>query len=245
MNMLNEILLAIIQAATEFLPISSSGHLALISKLGGFENIQLIVFLHLASLLAVLIFLRREIISLITLKKRYRRLWPYLILATIPAAFFGFFFKNIIEKTFSSYFFISLFFLFSSIILFLTKFSKEHDKLNWKNSLFIGFFQVFALFPGVSRSGMTISAGLFSGLNKKEAVKFSFLLFIPIVIGANLLELKNITFQFYLIPFLICFLLSYFFIFLLYKITEKGYFWIFSIYNLILSIISFLLYLFS
>jgi len=128
--MLNEILLAIIQAATEFLPISSSGHLALTSNLISKPNLFFFTALHLASLIAVIIFTRKEIFNLITFNKKYKKLWIYLIIATIPAALFGFFFNNLIEKTFSSYLFLSITFLFTAIILFLTKFTTTNSKLN-------------------------------------------------------------------------------------------------------------------
>jgi undecaprenyl-diphosphatase len=241
--MINEIILAIIQAATEFLPISSSGHLALFSNLISEPNLFFFTVLHLASLIAVLIFTRKEIFALLSFNKKYRKLWLYLIIATIPAGLVGLFFKEIIEKTFSSFLFLGFAFLFTSIILFLTKFTKVYSKFNLKNSLVIGLFQVFALFPGVSRSGMTISAGLFSGIEREEAAKFSFLLFIPLSIGAFLLESSEIYFSFSLIiSFIICLILSLLFLRLILIIVKKQKFWIFSIYCFILAIISFILY---
>lgn len=242
--MINEILLAVIQAATEFLPISSSGHLALISNIPGNQDIFFFTILHLASLIAVLIFTRKEICNLVTFNKKYRKLWLYLIIATIPAAIFGFLFKNIIEQTFSSLIFLSGAFLFTGIILLMTKFSQEHSKFNFKNSLFIGLFQIFALFPGISRSGMTISSGLFSGIEREKAAKFSFLLFIPLSLGAFLLESGS----FYINPsliisFILCCVLSLLFLNLLVYIIKKRNFWLFSFYCFFLSLISFLLYL--
>ena len=102
--MLNEIILAIVQAATEFLPVSSSGHLALISNLISEPNLFFFTTLHLASLIAVVVFTREEIINLFSFKKQYRKAWLYLIIATVPAALCGFFFKDAIEETFSSFF---------------------------------------------------------------------------------------------------------------------------------------------
>jgi len=235
----NEILLAIMQAVTEFLPISSSGHLALISNLIGEPDLFLITILHFASLLAILVFLRREIFQLLSFEKKYYKLWLYLIIATIPAAIFGFLFKSAIEKSLSSFLVLGIAFLATSLVLFLTKFTKEHSKLNTKNSLFIGLFQVLALFPGVSRSGMTISSGLFAGLKKEQAVKFSFLLFIPLALGAMILELGDFYFSYVLlIAFVICFILSLVFLNILYIIVKNGKFWLFSIYGLIIALIA-------
>jgi len=241
--MTNEVFLAIIQAVTEFLPISSSGHLALISNLMGKPDLFFITTLHLASLLAVLIFLRKEIRQLLSFDKKYHKLWLYLILASIPAVLFGFLFKKTIEVSLSSFLVLGVSFFFTGIILLSTKFAHEYSKLNWKNSLVIGLFQILALFPGVSRSGMTISAGLFSGLKREKAVRFSFLLFIPVALGAMILELGEAYFSFsLLVSFVICFILSYVFLNVLYIVVKNGKFWLFSIYAFIVGLISLWLY---
>ena len=189
--MLNEIILAIVQAITEFLPISSSGHLALISNLISSPDLFFFTALHLASLLAVVIFTRSEIKNLITFDRKYRKLWLYLIIATIPAGIVGLLFSDIIEKTLSSFLFLGIAFIFTGIILFLTRVAYPHSNLNWKNSLLTGVFQALAVFPGISRSGMTISSAMISGIDREKAARFSFLLFIPLALGAFILELKN------------------------------------------------------
>ncbi len=241
--MLLEIFLAILQAATEFLPISSSGHLALFSNLISKPNLFFFTVLHVASLIAVLIFTRKEIFQLLSFKKQYQKLWIYLIIATIPAALFGYFFKPTIEKAFSSFLFLGIAFLFTGTILFFTKFSKTHSKINYKNSLFIGLFQLLALFPGISRSGMTISSGLFSGIGREKATKFSFLLFIPLAVGAFLSEIGEFYISFSLIlSFLICLILSLFFLNFLLRIVKKNLFWLFSFYCFIVGIISLILF---
>jgi len=241
--MLTEILLAIIQAVTEFFPISSSGHLALISNLISKPDLFFFTALHLSSLIAVLIFTRKEISNLLSFKKEYRKIWLYLIIATIPAGIVGFFLENIVESSLSSFLFLGIAFIFTGIVLFLTKFTKVYSKLNWKNSLFIGLFQAVSVFPGVSRSGMTISSSMFSGIEKEKAAKFSFLLFIPLSLGAFILELKNFYFSFsLLISFFVCLILSLIFLNLLVLIIRKNYFWLFSLYCLILGIISLILY---
>jgi len=241
--MFNEIILAIIQAATEFLPISSSGHLALVSNLISKPDLFFFTALHLASLLAVLIFTRKEIFELLSFKKQYRKLWIFLITATIPAALFGYFFSSLIESSFSSWLIIGIAFLFTSVILYLTKYARQSSRLNWKNSLFIGLMQVLALFPGVSRSGMTISAGLFLGIEREKAAKFSFLLFIPLAIGAFILESGSFYFSLSLaISFIITLLLSLLFLNLLLLIIKKNYFWMFSAYCFLIGILSLTIY---
>lgn len=241
--MLNEILLAIIQAATEWLPISSSGHLALLSNIISEPNLFFFTTLHLASLIAVLIFVRKEIFTLVTFKKEYRKLWLYITIATIPAALFGFFFKETIEKTFSSFLFLGIAFLFTAFVLFLTKFTKIYARLNIKNSFFIGLFQALALFPAISRSGMTISAGLFSGIEREKATRFSFLLFIPLSIAAFLSEIQQLYLSLSLvISFFVCLILSFLFLNLLFVIVKKGKFWLFSIYCFVLAVLSIVLH---
>ncbi|MFH1710971.1 MAG: undecaprenyl-diphosphate phosphatase [Nanoarchaeota archaeon] len=243
--MINEIVLAIIQAATEFLPISSSGHLALISNLIGISDIFFFTILHIASLIAVLFFTREEIYQLITFERKYRKMWIFLIIATIPAALFGLFFKSLIESSFSSFLFLGIAFIFTGFVLLLTRFARGRRELNWKNTLFVGLFQVLALFPGVSRSGMTISAGLFSGIEREKAAKFSFLLFIPLSIGAVILESGKAYFSIsLLLGFFITFILSLVFLQLLLNIIKKGKFWMFSFYCFLVGIISLILYLF-
>ena len=250
--MLNEIILSIIQAVTEFLPVSSSGHLALYENIFSKPDLFFIIFLHLASLLAVIIFTRKAILHLLTFNKSARKLWLYLIITTIPAALIGFLFKNYIESALSSLLFLGIAFLFTGTILLFTKFTKKKSELNVKNSIIIGLFQAVALFPGVSRSGMTISTALFSGIEKEKAVKFSFLLFIPLAIGAFVLEIKdylsnniemNIPIITLVISFLVCYVLSLLFLNLLTYIIKKDKFWMFSIYCYIIGIITLILFI--
>ncbi len=241
--MLNEIILAIVQAATEFLPISSSGHLALVSHLISSPDLFFITMLHVASLLAVLVFTRKEIYKLLSFDKKYKKMWIYLIIATIPAGLFGLFFSDFVEASFSNIKFIGISFIFTGIILFSTRFTKEFARFSWLNSLGIGLAQVFALFPGVSRSGMTISSGLYFGLKREEVAKFSFLLFIPLALGAMVLEFGGFYFSIsLLVSFVLCFVLSLVFLQFLYVIVKKNLFWLFSIY---LFIFGFLVLIFG
>ncbi|MFA6022755.1 MAG: undecaprenyl-diphosphate phosphatase [Candidatus Pacearchaeota archaeon] len=251
--MLNEIMLSVIQAVTEFFPISSDGHLALYSNLFSYPDLFFMVFLHLASLLAVLVFTRKELKFLLSFKKETRKLWIWIIIATIPGALVGFLFKNLIEQTFSSLLVTGIGFLFTGIILLMTRLTnnKKINILNAKSSLIIGLFQTIALLPGVSRSGMTISSARFNGIEKEKAVKFSFLLFIPLTIGAFSLEIldvikNNITITIpittLILSFIICATLSLVFLNLLTIIVKKDKFWMFSIYCFIIGIITLILY---
>jgi undecaprenyl-diphosphatase len=244
--MFEEILLALIQGASEFLPISSSGHLALISNLTGEPNFFLITALHLASLIAVIIFTRKEIWSLITFEKRYRKWWGYLIIATIPAALVGFFLNDFVKSAFESYLFLGIGFLITGSVLTYTKlFERSEKRFNPKRSLIVGLAQSLAIFPGVSRSGMTISSGIFQGLDREKAAKFSFLLFIPLSIAAFFMEFNTgiITYAI-IIPFFICIFASIFFLNLLTKIIKQDKFWMFGPYCLLLGLLVLILLIF-
>jgi undecaprenyl-diphosphatase len=244
--MFNEIILAIVQAVTEFLPVSSSGHLALVSKLISQQpSLFFFTMLHLASLLAILIFTRKEIFELLKFDEKGRRVWIYLIIATIPAAAVGFFLKDYIESSLSSLLFLGIAFIFTGIILILTRGFGDRVRLGKVNSFVIGLFQALAVFPGVSRSGMTISSGLFFGLSRERAAKFSFLLAIPLILGAGILEIGQFYFSWsLLLSFIICTILSLLFLNILIKILNKGYFWMFGFYCLAVGILSIIFYFF-
>jgi undecaprenyl-diphosphatase len=162
-----------------------------------------------------------------------------LIIATIPAAIFGLFFRTIIEQAFTSLLLLGVAFIFTGVVVFLTRYTHHFSGVEGKNSLFIGLMQALALFPGISRSGMTISAGLFSGLTRERAAKFSFLLFIPVTLGAFLLELGNFYLSWSLaVAFIVCLVLSLVFLNLLMIILKKNKFWVFGVYCWIIGIVT-------
>lgn len=251
--MLNEIILALIQALTEFLPISSDGHLALVSNILQEPNLFFITFLHLASLFAVIIFTRKEIAEILKFKKESWKLIKYLIIGIIPAGLAGLFFSDLIESTLTSYLLIGIFFFFTGIIVFSTKFIKQPktpNKLSNKSAFSIGLMQILALLPGVSRSGMTISTAMFFGIEKEKAVKFSFLMFIPLALAAFILEAIKYSGEIISIPtltlivsFAVCFLFSLLFLNLLNYIVKNNKFWIFGIYCFVIGAVSILLYI--
>jgi undecaprenyl-diphosphatase len=236
--MIEEIFLAIVQAATEFLPVSSSGHLALFSNLISQPNVFFFVALHFASLFAVLIYTRREVINLLSFDKKYLSYWGFLILGTIPAGIAGFFLNDYFEGLASNYLFLSGSFVFTGLILLSTKGFKGREKVGLKSSFVMGLMQVLALLPGVSRSGMTISGGLFSGVKKEEAFRFSFLMFIPLTLGAVILNFGKAYFSWGLVvSFVLCFILSLTFLGLLEQVLKKDKFWMFGIYCILVGLV--------
>lgn len=240
-SLTHAIILSIIQGITEWFPVSSSGHLAIFQNFFGFQNLAYDVFLHFASVLAIIIIFWKDIIKIF--KTHNYKYIGLIILAIIPAFLFGVLLKKYIISSFQSLLFLGLFFIFSGVLIYLTKFSKERkSKINFIEALFIGIMQVFALFPGISRSGMTISAGLFSGLKKQEAIQFSFLLAIPVIIGASLAEgtqvfKTDISYTLLLISFIITLIVSLITIKLLLKIIKSDNFYWFGIYNIILGVV--------
>lgn len=193
------ILLGVIQGATEWLPISSSGHLVLAKLLLGIEkSVQLDLVLHLGSLAAVLIALRKDIISLLAgiaqKKKSCIRKGVMLAIATVPVAVAGYFFAGTLEDNFHNPVLLGASFLFTGAVLMLSRYPiKKPRRMSPARAVIVGISQALALLPGVSRSGMTISAGLIQGINREDSVRFSFLLFIPAVSGALLLKAGEIT----------------------------------------------------
>ncbi|MEM0465594.1 MAG: undecaprenyl-diphosphate phosphatase [Candidatus Pacearchaeota archaeon] len=237
------VILGILQGITEWLPISSTGHLAIAEEIFGLKEFSFAVFLHIASILAVIFIFYRDILNILDFRKKDSLKYiGLIIIALIPAALAGFFLENKIRFMFSNIFFVGIFFIISGFIIFSTKFFKEKkDNVDLKSSLFIGIFQIFGLFPGISRSGSTISGGIFCGLKRSEVMKFSFILAIPIIFGAFLLEsrkivLSEISWIILIISFIVTFLTSLFSIKILLKLVKGNKFYFFGFYNLIIGI---------
>ncbi len=216
MDIIQGIIIGIVQGLTEFLPVSSSAHLVFIQNILGVESsLAFDTFLHLGSLLAVLWFFRGDIIKMIKswclsigdllqgrfkqgfIDDPYKRLAWYVILATIPVGLVGVLFEDSVESLFAGALYVPAFFLFvTGTILYLSQ-RMTSGKVNFNNvgpkeALFMGLGQACAILPGLSRSGTTIAAGLVIGLDKEFAAKFSFILSIPAILGAFLLQLKDI-----------------------------------------------------
>lgn len=199
---ISSIILAIVQGITEWLPVSSSGHLVLFEKILQFRGSLLFdVALHFGTLMAVFVYFGRDIIDIVRelisgkFKSENGKLGLLLIIATIPAALVGFIFKNVFESIFSNLVIVAFGFAITGIFLLIAslpgKNKKQMTEISYKDALTIGVAQVFAIFPGISRSGATLSTGIILGLEEKTAMKFSFLMSIPIIFGANILVIGN------------------------------------------------------
>lgn len=189
MELTQAITLGVVQGVTEFLPISSDGHLALFQSLMNHtENIVIFdVMLHFATLISIVVYFRSDIISI------KKSTLPLIILGTIPAIIFGLWINPLIESLYTSLFVVSLGFMGTGIMLISTKFirQKEPTPLTSTKSLLIGIAQAFAILPGVSRSGTTVSLSLYLGLDRHQAFSFSFILAIPAILGATLLKVTE------------------------------------------------------
>lgn len=191
------IVLGIIQGVTEFLPISSSGHLVLFQKLFGLEEGALTfdVFLHFGTLIAVVLVFWEDIKNMILLKKSYRQLTLMIIVGTIPTGLMGVLFKDVFAQFFNSLPLVGVMWLITGTLLWASeKLSRNQwsiEKMKISDALTIGLAQGFAIIPGISRAGSTIITGLFRGLKREDAAKYSFLLSLPVIFGATLLEGKD------------------------------------------------------
>lgn len=190
------IILGTVQGLTEFLPVSSSGHLSLMHRLLGadFGGNQLFVdiMLHLGTLIAVAIVMRKQILALF--KKPFKTL-IMLIVATIPAALTGFLFSDAIDGVFNGeggLLFVGICFVVTALLLLAAEIVSKRRKtlypFGWRNAIPMGIMQAVALFPGISRSGSTIVAGVVSGGKREEVANFSFLMSIPVILGSALLS---------------------------------------------------------
>ena len=210
MTMMHAALLGIIQGLTEVLPISSSAHLILIPRLLGWPESGLTfdVALHLGTFIALALYFRRDIVDLVAnfssglRQGRFRtpaaRLPLYLLAATVPAAIFGKTLEKPIEDIFrrSPLLIAGLLIGFGLLLAFADTMGSKRwklDRITLKSALIIGFAQCLALFPGVSRSGITITAALLLGFNRESSARFSFLLSLPIVAGAALLKVGHLV----------------------------------------------------
>lgn len=193
MNWLESICLGVIQGLTEFLPISSTGHLYLGRQLFGLHESGLIVdtMLHLGTLIAVLFHYRREMFKII--QHPFSKLNVLLVVGTIPAILFALWWKDLLEEISDSGVTIGWEFLVTGLLLYLADRKKENGtktltEMSVKDALIIGLFQGAAIFPALSRSGLTISAAIFRGFSGSTAAYFSFLLSIPTIAGAVLFQ---------------------------------------------------------
>ena len=249
-NIIEIVILSLIQGVSEFLPISSSAHLIIVSTLYEFKSSSLLidVSLHLGSLLAIIFFFRKELIDL----KNNQKLLTLMIVGSIPLIVVGY----ILYKTELIYLLrdlqiIAWATLIFGIILYFADKNKSDKKisssLNLKLILYIGLFQILALIPGVSRAGITITAARILKFSRYDSSKISFLLAIPAIAGASVLQLKNAIGQSFdfnyliLISITLSFLFSYFTVKFFLDYINKFSLNVFVIYRIIISIILFII----
>ena len=254
MNYFEAIVLGFIQGATEFLPISSSGHLIILRKIFNITEYSLLleVALHIGTLISILIFWHKDYLSeLKKIKEGEFSKIKKVFIGCIPAALVGFFLKENIKNIFYdinslNYLFIS--YIVMSCLLYCSKYFKDNkdNSITYAYALLIGISQALAIIPGISRSGITIITALFLGISFKKSIEFSFILVIPILIFAGIdsfiaeyhLIIKDInTIIFFILGLLSSVLFGYFFLLLLQKIIIKNKFWYFSFYCLFISIL--------
>lgn len=212
MDLLQALLLGLLQGITEFLPVSSSGHLALARALLGSELMPGITFevvVHFGSFCSIVVYFRTRIYEIIRdlfasfsvegiktkrfLRDHNTRFSMIILLSMIPAMIVGFTLKDLIEELFLNPVVVSMMLLVTGTLLFLTRFVKNPESdVDAKRGLLMGIAQSFAIIPGISRSGSTIAVGLFSGVNRESVANFSFLMVLPVLAGAMLLEVLEI-----------------------------------------------------
>jgi undecaprenyl-diphosphatase len=260
------IILGLAQGLTEFLPVSSSGHLVLLEsllKVPLTDDITFEVFVHFGTLLSVLVVFRDEIQRIIVAfalgispfnigKKFYReneyfRLGAGLLLGTIPAAVIGLLFEDDVAQVFADPKLVSVMLVITGLILFLTRLSKPHrgKRIGARSAFLIGCAQAIAIIPGISRSGSTISAALFLNHPPALAARFSFLLSVPVIAGATLLKtvhlVRNGLDGIHLIPLIVgtlmAFLSGYVAIKVLLAIIQRGKLSSFSFYCLVVGVL--------
>jgi len=249
MTIVDATILGILQGLTEFLPVSSSGHLVLGQDFLGINqpgnSFEIIV--HIGTLFSVLIFFRDDIFSLLRFSNQQNSMKYifYIIVGTLPAAIIGLIFKDFISLFFDNRLVVGYALVCTSFILFLSFFKKSNNKnLSFLFVLLIGCSQAIAIIPGISRSGITICIAILLGIPAKEAARFSFMLAIPIIFGAGLLNAiddSNIT-EIPIVIGLIGFMSSFFIGLIslkwLLNILEKGKLYYFGIYCFVIGIFS-------
>lgn len=213
MNVIQAAILGLVQGLTEFLPISSSAHLVLFPLYMGWHvnpeaNVTYDVIVHFGTLMAVLGFFRKDVSKLFSafmksISERkigddpYRRTAWFLILGTVPTGIVYLIIKKLLEDTLKSPSYVGIFLLITGFLLVaserISKRAEGAKNLKASDVVFIGFVQGLAILPGISRSGSTIAAGLFRGLTREEAARFSFLLSIPVIIAAALEKIKEVA----------------------------------------------------
>lgn len=268
MNLLKYILLGIIQGITEPLPISSSGHIFIIKQLfktNMFNDLNFEIFVNFASFIAILIIFWKDVIKIITgflkylfnKEKKYYNDYKYallILISSIPVGLIGVLFKDSIENILNRTWIVGIMFIITGFALLLVK-NKDGKKsdyeITYKDALIIGLLYIFALFPGLSRSGILLVACLLCNFNKETSLKYTFILYFPISLGTIILGVKDILdvgidsamFSYYLIGMIFAFIFTYLTYKVLSSIVKNGKLWKFSIYLFITGILTLLYFI--
>ncbi len=261
MELLKAAILGIIQGLTEFLPVSSSGHLEIFKYFMndaaiGEDSLMMTVFLHFATALSTVIVFRETILNL--LKGLFKFEWNketkfivYVIVSMIPAALVGVFLENQMELLFNKNIpLVSIMLLLTGLLLFIADKAKETNKeVNFSNSFIVGIAQAIAILPGISRSGATISTSVLLGIDREEAAKFSFIMVLPLIFGKIAKDLldgsfthTHLNFGALGIGFLAAFVTGLFACTLMIKIVKNSKLKYFAFYCFAISIVSIIYY---
>ncbi|MCB5235202.1 MAG: undecaprenyl-diphosphate phosphatase [Candidatus Cloacimonetes bacterium] len=255
MNFIEAIILGLVQGLTEFIPVSSSGHLVLVQKLFGFgieENLSFEIFLHLGTLLAVVIYFYRPIWDLIRSlfiwrkdsigesHTKNRKIVLYLIISTVATGVIYLIFGDWFKAAYQMPRLVASLLIVTGVILYLSDMKKDAEtpqsNIGIVKSTLIGLAQGIAILPGISRSGSTIAASVLCGMKRKDAAQFSFLLSIPAILGANLTSIKEFQaidsamWGNYIAGFIVSFVSGYLVIAFLIRLIQAGSLKYFSYY---------------
>ena len=261
MEIIKYIILGIIQGITEPLPISSSGHIFLFKNLFNtemFNSLNFEIISNFGSFLAILFIFKKDVWKLIKdffgfifnkeKKNNYKNGFMYvikIIVSTIPVIFTGFFLNDYIEEHYTSLKLLAFSFLFTALMLYIVrniKGNKDSNEINFKDALIIGLFQAITIIPGISRSGTVLVACLICKLKREDALKYTFMLYFPVSLGAMVMKVDELTTisSSLLVPYFIGMLFALIVTYLSYKwlsnIVKKGHLWKFSIYCLLLAL---------
>lgn len=253
-------ILSVIQGITELLPISSSGHLLLTSSLLNIElDNLLLTVLHIGTTLAIILFLRKTLFKNIFTKKKLT-FYLKILVASIPAGIVGISLSSFIENQLRASWIIGVSLIVWGIAMVIVEQTKKESKvekkidletISWKQSILIGIGQTLALIPGTSRSGITTLVGIYTGLDKYTAFEYSFVLGIPVLLGASILEITKAYFKMEIITseillasgirmlpiILISFVIGYLALVLVRKNKKRNWLTVFGIYRILLGIV--------
>jgi len=236
------VLLGLIQGLTEFLPVSSSGHLVILSSILGVEpeGLTFEVLVHFGTLIAILVVFKDDIISLI--RNPFQKLTLLIIAGSIPTAIIGLALEDTFERMFSSLLVVGFTLLVTGTLLWIAESFKNNYKglgqMKYRDAVIIGLAQGAAITPGISRSGTTIAISLVLGLDRKTAARYSFLLAVPVILGATLLKTKDLlsepmtttVYGPYIVGTITAAVSGYFAIKILLKFLQEGKLRYFSVY---------------